>query len=341
MQLQFTGPRTDVVQKTTYAYFPDSDSDLARRGQLSTVTDALNHVTAYAGDAPPYNTYTLYGGPDSVADPNSVVTDMTYDARGRLLSRTIKGVPGDTTPLTTSLTYDTAGKLAGVMSPLLNGANFAYDASNRLTNKILFVATTNYQEERLNFGYDIMSQRTSEQAQACANPSVSCPAWTTTESENLKYDADGRLSEIDHPIPADSKVVYGYDGAGNLASVQDENHGSANTTYTYDYANRRISVTQTLAGAPGGNITTHYGYDVQNNLNSMTDPNTNITTYSFDDFGRVRLETSPVSGTSAYTYDPANNLITFSGCQRRNHHADLRRSGPSPLRRFHADRSPD
>ena len=43
------GPRTDVTDVTTNTYHPDSDSDLARRGQLATVTDAAANVTTYAG----------------------------------------------------------------------------------------------------------------------------------------------------------------------------------------------------------------------------------------------------------------------------------------------------
>jgi RHS repeat-associated protein len=83
-------------------------------------------------------------------------------------------------------------------------------------------------------------------------------------------------------------------------------------TYAYDYANRPISLTQTLAGAPGNQIVTQYGYDVLNNVNSVTDPNGNITTYNNDDFARVRTENSPVSGLSSYAYDPADNLTSFT-----------------------------
>ena len=104
------GPRTDVSDVTTLSYFPDNDSDLARRGQLQTNTDAAGNVTSYAAAGAPYDTYDPFGNPRSVTDPNLVVREMTYDGRGRLRLSTIKGVSGDTADLTTTNTYQPSWK---------------------------------------------------------------------------------------------------------------------------------------------------------------------------------------------------------------------------------------
>lgn len=169
---------------------------------------------------------------------------------------------------------------------------------------------SNLQEERLLFGYDSMSQLTSQQSQACATPAVACAAWNTTQQETFKPDGFGRLQEVDHPCtPSCAKIIYGYDAAGNLKTVQDENHASANTTYGYDYANRLISMTQTLVPST---ILTQYGYDVQDNINSVIDPNSNQTTYAYDDFDRMRQQVSPVSGTSNYHYDYDDDLTSYT-----------------------------
>jgi YD repeat-containing protein len=68
---QVTGPRTDLVQKWVLGYFSDTDTDFARRGQLQTITDPLNHVTTLASDISPNNTYSVFGMPLSSTDPNS------------------------------------------------------------------------------------------------------------------------------------------------------------------------------------------------------------------------------------------------------------------------------
>jgi RHS repeat-associated protein len=57
-------------------------------------------------------------------------------------------------------------------------------------------------------------------------------------------------------------------------------------------------------------ITTSYTYDVQDNLASVTDPNGNVTTYDYDDFGRMIRQVSSVTGTTTYGYDAAGNLTS-------------------------------
>ncbi len=65
-----------------------------------------------------------------------------------------------------------------------------------------------------------------------------------------------------------------------------------------------------LATIQPGTISTGYGYNSNNNLTTVTDANNNITTYKYDDKGRVYQVISPDTGTTTYTYDPAGNLLT-------------------------------
>jgi RHS repeat-associated protein len=301
------GPRTDVTDVTTYAYYSDSDTDLARRGQLNTVTDAAGNVTTYAGAAAPYNTYDLFGNPFSVTDPNGVVTTMTYDGRGRVTARTLKGVTGDATDLVTSYQYDDAGKLTKVTLPRSNGTSYAYDGSNRLTDTIRF-GTDAKLVERVHLVYDAMSQKTEEDTDACTTPATTCSTWSTKRKDNFAYDSYGRLATITHP--GGTSITYAYDAFGNLYSVQDERHSAANTIYGYDYANRLLTVTQKRTIVPGTDVLTSYTYDKHDNLASVTDPNTNGTTHAWDDFRRMKSQSSPVSGTTSYAYDAAGNLTS-------------------------------
>lgn len=85
------GPRTDVSDVTTYTYYGDSASCTATvsgasavgcRGQLSSVTNALSHVTTL-------DEYNAHGQPLKITDPNGLVTTLTYDLRQRVTSRTV------------------------------------------------------------------------------------------------------------------------------------------------------------------------------------------------------------------------------------------------------------
>jgi YD repeat-containing protein len=130
------------------------------------------------------------------------------------------------------------------------------------------------------------------------------------KTDAFAYAASGRLATITHPDA--TTVTYAYDTRGNLKSVKDERHAAANTLYDYDALDRLITVTQKRTIVPGTDIVTGYGYDAQNNLTSVTDPNGNVTTYTFDDFGRMRTQVSPVTGTTTYVYDAAGNILTIA-----------------------------
>lgn len=103
------GPRTDVSDLTRYAYDP--------RGDLVSVTDALDHQTEITA-------YDAHGRPSAIRDPNGTVTALAYDARGRLVRRTVD-------EQTTVFDYDAAGNL--IRATLPNGAflRYTYDAAHR------------------------------------------------------------------------------------------------------------------------------------------------------------------------------------------------------------------
>ena len=77
--------------------------------------------------------------------------------------------------------------------------------------------------------------------------------------------------------------------------MRDKNHASPNTRYRYDPADRLTAVEQSLASAPGGRIVTRYTHDGHGNLANVTDPNGNVTRYTFDDFGQMVRQESPVT----------------------------------------------
>ncbi len=83
------GPRTDVTDRTTFAYD-------AATGNLVSVTDALGKVTALSNHDP-------HGRPQTITDANGVVTTPAYDARGRQSARSVGAE-------TTGYAYDGVGR---------------------------------------------------------------------------------------------------------------------------------------------------------------------------------------------------------------------------------------
>jgi YD repeat-containing protein len=112
------GPRTDVNDTTTYAYYAATTAS-ATLGDLQTMTNAVGRTTQYTS-------YNKHGQGLAMTDPNGVVTTSTYDLRQRLTSTSIGGQ-------TTTITYDLAGQLLKVTAPDASWIGYEYDAAQRLT----------------------------------------------------------------------------------------------------------------------------------------------------------------------------------------------------------------
>jgi RHS repeat-associated protein len=301
-----TGPRTDLTQTTTYTYYADNDADAARAGQLNTLTDALNHVTTYAGSAG-FTSYTPFGDAQSLVDPNGVTTQFSFDARGRVTSSTVLPTTEGEPALVTREAYDQAGRRTQRTLPAGNSVVFGYDTSGRLT-VIGRMDAAALKHERLLVMYNAFDQMTSVAAQNCPAPATSCAGWNTTWGLGYIYSATtSDLTQITHPDNTSKQFTY--TGHGALATLNDENHPTGGDySNSYDLAGRLLIESRTLSGTVGGVVTTRYAYDVGDDVTSITDPNGNVTSYHYDDFGRMTKETSPASGITTYVYDADNNV---------------------------------
>ena len=288
------GPRTDVADVTTTSFHDVTAAAVADRGLPYQLVDPVGGTTTYMS-------YNLYGQPTVVVDRNGVTATHVYDAKGRRLSSTVEGSP----PLTTSWVYDDADRLVEMVKPAGNRVVYGYDAAGRMVTTALADAAGN-QLERMLFTYDLRGLRLEERAERCESPAPACALWQEGRRTSFGYDEFGRRVRVDHPDG--SRVLYDYDGAGNLIGLTDERHASPNAVYGYDEFDRMVTVSQTLSTAPGGVVTTTYGYDVHGNLSSVEDPEGNVTTYATDDFGRPREVVSAATGMSSFAHDPAGNL---------------------------------
>jgi len=300
------GPRVDVNDVTSYVYYPiNANVSAQSRGRLAAVKNALGHITRFED-------YDVFGNVTRVVDANGVATESTYDALGRALTSTVKGIPScDTsvdalcaTDLTTTRVY------ASVTGPLQSEQNaggavstYAYDNRGRIAS-ISRGPSTSDLRERIETTYDTLTGKKNMERRLAFEGGT----WVEKTRESFAYDVRARLQTATH---ADGAVVhYSYDAADRAISLRDENHASPNTFYGYDAAGHVVSVTQTLASAPTGAIVTRYTYDTHGNLTSVTDPNSNVTTYTFDDFGQMLAQSSLVTGATINTYDVAGDLLT-------------------------------
>jgi len=301
-------PRTDVSATTTFAYYPDTSSDAAIAGQLKSETDALSHTTQYSpSSVSGFSSYTPYGDPQSVVDPNGVITEFAYDARGRMLSDTVMADTEGDPNLVTTANYDAAGRQTQQTFSLGNGIAFGYDTSDRLS-QVIRVDASHAAHERLLLAYNPFDQASSVAAQSCSFPSSNCSSWSTTWSSSYGYSpTTSDLTQVTNADGTSKNLTYTAQGA--LATLNDENHPTGSDyTYSYDLAGRRLSETRVLAGT--NSIVSAYTYDLHDNVSSVTDPNGNVTTYHYDDFDRLTKQTSPVSGVTTYVYDADNNLTS-------------------------------
>lgn len=300
--LTFTGPRTDVSQTTTFTYYADSDLDAARRGQLRSIQDSLGHTTTFATAASPYNTYSIFGGPRSTIDANSVTSDFDYDLRGRLNKMTLKGVSGDPTDLVTTLTHNELGQLTSTVRPLGNSLAYSYDTSNRPSSITIMDASGN-QHEQLALGYSTVSQLLTKSAEECSTPAPSCSSWQTMMSQTHSYATVGTLATVTDP--AGGQTSFAWDKYGN-------NTGSTSGTGPFQYSTTNgFDASHLLTSTQlSGSTNALYTHDLQGNLTRVTTPSTASTNDFFDDFGCLRKQVSTYTGTTSQSCDRAGNVTS-------------------------------
>ena len=132
------------------------------------------------------------------------------------------------------------------------------------------------------------------------------PTGKTTAYE---YDALNRLTaEID---PLQHRTSYGYDGNWNRVALTDANNTV--TRYEYDDLSRLTAVIenylQGITPDQETNVRTEYTYDAIGNRLTIKDALNHVTSFDFDDLGRLISESDPLTNATTYTYDGAGNRV--------------------------------
>jgi RHS repeat-associated protein len=282
-------PRTDVVDKTSYAY----DST----GALTAIANPLNQQTTVTSHTPG-------GYPLTITDPNGVVTTLAYDTRQRLLSRTVALSSGNRT---TSYGYDAAGNLTSVTLPDGSGLTYSYDAAHRLTGiKDLF-------GQSISSTLDALGDLTATNVENASS--------TVTSQHSDSFDALGRM--LTDSGASNQTSSYTYDAVGNMLTATDQ---LTNTTHkAFDALNRLYQVTDPARGitataydahdrplsvtAPAG-VATTYVYDGFGDVIQESSPNTGTSVYYYDSDGNVTKRVASTGAITQYTYDALDRVLT-------------------------------
>ncbi|MBU1192528.1 MAG: RHS domain-containing protein [Gammaproteobacteria bacterium] len=322
---QIDGPRTDVADITTYAYYPDDTSQGANRARLRRVVDAtgtaLRDNIQYTATGKVLSesrpnglmfSYTYYPGNDRLqtltesAGSVSRVTRWTYLASGEVETIT----QADGTPDATTLTfgYDDARRLTRLTDGLGNYLSYQLDTEGNREYERSY-DHTGALKKQLHQTFDLYNRLdTTDQANEATDPTYA-PDGTLDNSTDGKgivtdysYDALKRLTQTVQDQngtdagSADATTRYGYDTADRLTSVTDPVNG--NTVYVYDDLGNRLSQISPDTG------TTTFGHDSAGNVTAKTDAKGQVIGYAYDALNRLTVVDAPgLNDDITYTYD--------------------------------------
>jgi YD repeat-containing protein len=305
------------------------DPDAVERWQLAfddpllptvtTVTDPLGEVATYGigrddgsskpriesidGDCPgcglaPDTVFTYGDGahplrPTQMVDGNGNVTQWTYDARGRVLTRT--EAAGTGVARTTTYAYDTTYP--------------------ELVTEISVPSVAAGQDRLTLVGRDASGNVTSQEVRGWENGQPfdctlggGAPCYATATS----YNAAGQPETIDPPgYGTDDVTAYTYDPArGSLVADSRTDPLIGTTTFGHDAFNRRTSVTD-----PNG-VTTESEYDLLGRMTKAIQKGAVpaedlVTEHVYDVFGDLRRTTLPAGNVIEYGYDDAGRLTSI------------------------------
>jgi RHS repeat-associated protein len=265
--LTVDGPLAGTGDKTTYTY--------TAAGYLASVSRQVSAVLT-ANLVTTINTVNTRGQPTQITDPNGVITTMTYDGMGRLLTTNVN--PGATVA-TTTMTYDAIGQVTRVTRPDNSYFDYVYDGAKRVTS------VTSNLGEKIEYVYDLMSNVSSR--------TVKGATGTIVRSQTAAFDELGRtLRSIG---ASNQTTTYSYDKTSNLKSTTDP-RGKL-FSYGYDSVNRLIQELD-----PNGSAV-NYTKDTRSLTTAYADPRNLQTTYVYNGFREMIRQASPDSGVTDYVRD--------------------------------------
>lgn len=262
--------------------------------------------------------YTYYsdGLPNTITDPNSRTTYLTYtngnltnikdalttmsfgyDNLGRRTSYT------DAKGRTTTYGYDNNDNVIKITAPNNEIVEFEYDKNNRLTK------ITNQRGKAYRFTYNSRNLLISQ-----TDPEGKVHTYQYDDDNNLisSLAPDGNTTsftyDTNHQIlqklyNGNLKASFGYDANGNPTSVTDVITGTI--SYNYNELNFAVSIVSPW------NDTIAYEYDPNANISKITYPGNKSVNYTYDKDNNLKTVVDWLGGNSTYTYNLSGDLLSL------------------------------
>jgi RHS repeat-associated protein len=299
---------------TTRTYFPSGKLNTVTidgvsasytytlQGDVSTKTDARGFVTTYSD----YKR----GIPRAESQPEGISISRVVSDAGNVTSET----NGEN--WTTTYSYDGLNRVTSIVPPIGLPTGITYTSTTKTATRGGFIDITSFDGFGRIASKTIGGIQTTFAYDALGRVSfVSNPGSTVGTS--FEYDALGRLTKRVNADSTYSSIVYG----ASSKTVTDERNNA--TTYSYrsygdpgrqwlmgittPVASANIAIGRNSADlmttvAQGG-FTRTYGYNANNYLSSVLNPETGTTTYGRDAAGNMTSRKVGASNTVNYSYD--------------------------------------
>ena len=332
-----SGQVTQVIDQagrvTTIAY---------SNNRIRTITDPIGRIVTYNYDS--NDRLSQVTGPDGTStyysyDSDGYLSEITDNDSNILGSITYLEAQGDKTPKVGTIT-DQYGNETTYIYDENDGKLTTTDGNGRTNttwyDSLIYPIRTRDAEEK--------ETRTEYLLSEGINKYGEVSEYTDRNGNTTYYEHDGNGNVIRQVSPDGSTKEYTYDSYNNLLSEMDElgkytfyvydangvnlqkkaqplngtdvysatatQSDFAITTYAYytDYGTHNINGLKNTVTDPEGNVTT-YTYDEYGNTATITSPESKTTTYDYNALGWLQSVTTPKGYTTTYYYDKNGNML--------------------------------
>jgi RHS repeat-associated protein len=282
-----------------------------------TITRTLTTTTHYDG----------WGRVMNTVDPTNAQVNTSYDAMGRVASRTNPFATGGTPGPATTFQYDVLGRVTITTLPDGNTVQNSY-----IGPTVTGTDPVNRKIKRETDGLGRLIKVTEQDVSTAALTQETSYSYNLLDKltgvnqggqyRSYKYDSMGRL--LFEKIPEQTATIndgtgtmwsskYTYNAFSKITTKQDAR--GVVTTFSYDGMNRVTGISYNTSGAPGVQATpsVSFTYWVSGAIASVTIGNEYTENYTFDDYNRPVSVTRWILGQSSDTRKTYTTSYEYNG----------------------------